>query len=102
MSSGGDGGGGGEGGGDGGDGGGGGSRHVVNVNSPRRHDVSPDAVNPSSHVGWHDDPLANELGQSPRVPFVSVAGTSHDSASHVPWVRLPRWHTLIAEEPAAL
>ena len=95
MSSGGDGGDGGDDGGDGGDGGGGGSRHVVNVvNSPRRHDVSPDAVKPSSHVGWHDDPLANELGQSPRVPFVSVAGTSHDCASHVPWVRLPRRHAL--------
>ncbi len=39
--------------------------HVAAVSGPRLHDDVPDTVYPLLHVGWHVDPLAIELVQSP-------------------------------------
>ena len=41
------------------------------------HELVPDTVYPESHVGWHVEPLARELVQSPTPPFVGAADASH-------------------------
>ena len=43
--------------------------HVAAVSVPALHDESPLAAYPSSHTGWHVDPLRRELGQLPTPPF---------------------------------
>jgi hypothetical protein len=40
------------------------------------HEDVPDTVYPELHVGWHVDPLARELVQSPAPPFVGAADAS--------------------------
>ena len=60
-----------------GGGGGGFAAHVAAVNVPKEHELVPDTVYPESHVGWHVDPLARELVQSPAPPFVGAADASH-------------------------
>ena len=59
------------------------AEHVAAVNVPREHELEPDTVYPELHVGWHVDPLARELVQSPAPPFVGAADASHGFASHV-------------------
>ena len=51
--------------------------HVAAVNVPKEHELVPDTVYPELHVGWHVDPLARELVQSPAPPFVGAADASH-------------------------
>ena len=55
----------------------GGREHVAAVRVPRLHELVPDTVYPEVHVGWHVDPLARELVQSPTLPFVGAADASH-------------------------
>jgi hypothetical protein len=43
--------------------------HVAVVSVPALQDDVPDTVYPELHVGWHVDPLASELVQSPAPPF---------------------------------
>merc|ERR1712216_824942 len=49
---------------------------------------------PSSHVGWHEDPLGSELGQSPTPPFSGSAEVSQGAGSHVAVVKVPRLQEL--------
>ena len=60
-----------------GGGGGGFAAHVAAVRVSRLHELVPETVYPESHVGWHVDPLARELVQSPAAPFVGAADASH-------------------------
>ena len=52
------------------------AEHVAAVSDPALQDVVPDTVYPELHVGWHVDPLANELVQSPTAPFVGAVDAS--------------------------
>ena len=56
------------------------------------HELVPVTEYPSSHVGWHEDPLANELVQLPTAPFVGAVDASHGFAEHVAAVRVPALH----------
>ena len=47
------------------------AEHVAAVNVPKEHELGPDTVYPELHVGWHVDPLARELVQSPTPPSSS-------------------------------
>jgi hypothetical protein len=52
--------------------------HVAAVSVPKEeHELVPDTVYPESHSGWHVEPLARELVQSPTPPFVGAADASH-------------------------
>ena len=53
------------------------AEHVAAVRVPALHDDVPDTVYPELHVGWHVEPLAKELVQSPTPPFVGDADASH-------------------------
>ena len=53
------------------------AEHIAAVSVPVLHDDVPDTVYPELHVGWHVEPLAKELGQSPTPPFVGGADASH-------------------------
>ena len=63
--------------------------HVAAVKVPALHELVPDTVYPELHVGWHVDPLARELVQSPAPPFVGAADASHGFAEHVAAVSVP-------------
>lgn len=65
---------------------------VAAVSVPRLHEDVPDTVYPESHVGWHVEPLARELVQSPAPPFVGGAEASQKFAEHVAAVRVPSLH----------
>ena len=71
--------------------------HVAAVSVPRLHELVPDTVYPESHVGWHVDPLARELVQSPTPPFVGAADASHGFAEHVAAVSVPALHELVPD-----
>ena len=72
--------------------------HVAAVSVPRLQEDVPDTVYPESHVGWHVDPLARELVQSPTPPFVGAADASHGRfAEHVAAVSVPALHELVPE-----
>jgi len=49
-------------------------------------------VYPSLHVGWHVDPLARLLVQSPAPPFEGALEASQGFAAHVAAVSVPRLH----------
>ena len=49
------------------------SLHVAVVKVARLQELRPDTMYPSSHVGWHDQPLGSKLGQSPTPPFTGAA-----------------------------
>ena len=66
--------------------------HVAAVSVPRLHEDVPDTVYPLLHVGWHVDPLAIELVQSPKAPFVGAAYASQGFAEHVAAVSVPALH----------
>jgi len=53
------------------------AEHVATVSVPALHEDVPDTVYPGLHVGWHVDPLANELVQSPISPFKGAIEASH-------------------------
>ena len=55
------------------------AEHVAAVSIPALHEDVPDTMYPELHVGWHVDPLAIELVQSPAPPFVGAADASHVS-----------------------
>ena len=59
------------------------AEHVEAVSVPALQDDVPDTVYPELHVGWHVDPLARELVQSPAPPFDGVVDASHVVASAV-------------------
>ena len=65
------------------------AEHVAAVNVPKEHELVPDTIHPELHVGWHVDPLASELVQSPIAPFVGAADASHRFAEHVAAVSAP-------------
>ena len=71
--------------------------HVAAVNVPAVHDEVPDTVYPALHVGWHVDPLARELVQSPVPPFTGAADASHGFAAHVAAVNDPKEHELVPD-----
>ena len=51
--------------------------HVAAVSVPALQDDVPDTVYPELHVGWHVDPLANGLVQSPTPPFKGAVEALH-------------------------
>jgi hypothetical protein len=53
------------------------AEQVAAVSVPALHEDVPDTVYPGLHVGWHVDPLANELVQSPISPFKGTVEASH-------------------------
>ena len=57
--------------------------HVAAVRVPALQDDVPDTVYPELHVGWHVDPLARELVQSPAPPFVGAADASQYSFTQI-------------------
>ena len=61
--------------------------HVAAVSVPRLHEDVPDTVYPELHVGWHVEPLARELVQSPTPPFVGGADAEQGFAEQVAAVR---------------
>ena len=65
------------------------AEHVAAVKVPKAHELDPDTVYPELHVGWHVDPLASELVQSPAPPFVGAVDASHGFAEHVAAVSVP-------------
>ena len=71
--------------------------HVAAVNVPREHELEPDTVYPELHVGWHVDPLARELVQSPAPPFVGATDASHGSAEHVAAVNVPKEQDVVPD-----
>ena len=54
------------------------AEHVAAVNVPKEHELVPDTIYPELHVGWHVDPLASELVQSPTAPFMGAVDASQD------------------------
>ena len=70
--------------------------HVAAVRVPAVQELVPETVCPELHVGWHVDPLANELMQSPKPPFAGAVDTSQQSV-HKSYTR-----TRPALEPAPL
>ena len=67
------------------------------VKVPAMHELVPVTEYPSSHVGWHEDPLANELVQLPTAPFVGAVDASHGFAEHVAAVNVPKEHELVPD-----
>ena len=66
------------------------SVHVAAVRVPTVQELVPETVYPELHVGWHVDPLARELVQSPAPPFVGTVDASHGGfAEHVAAVSVP-------------
>ena len=51
--------------------------HAAAVSVPAVHELVPETVYPGSHVGWHVDPLARELVQSPTPPLAGGMDASH-------------------------
>ena len=70
------------------------AEHVAVVKVPRLQELRPDTMYPSSHVGWHVDPLGSELGQSPTPPFSGAEEVSQGAGSHVAVVKVPRLQEL--------
>ena len=66
------------------------AEHVAAVSVPALQDDVPDTVYPELHVGWHVDPLARELVQSPAAPFAGAADALHGFAEHVAAVNVPK------------
>ena len=73
------------------------AEHVAAVSVPALQDDVPETVYPELHVGWHVDPLARELVQSPAPPFVGAVDASHGFAEHVAAVRVPAVQELVPE-----
>ena len=69
------------------------AEHVAAVNVPKEQELVPDTVYPELHVGWHVEPLARELVQSPGPPFVGAADASHGLAV---WQFVPSYPALQA------
>ena len=68
------------------------AEHVAAVKVPVLQELVPDTVYPELHVGWHVEPLARELVQSPAPPFVGAADASHGFAEQVAAVSVPALH----------
>jgi hypothetical protein len=73
------------------------AEHVAVVSVPALQDDVPDTVYPELHVGWHVEPLATELVQSPAPPFVGAVDASHGFAAHVAAVNVPKEHELVRD-----
>ena len=70
------------------------AEHVAAVNVLKEHELVPDTVYPVLHLGWHVEPLARELVQSPMPPVVGAADASHDLETHPvkgPATSSPAW-----------
>ena len=66
--------------------------HFVLVIVSALHDDVPGTVYPGFQVGWHVDPLAKKLLQSPTPPLVGACDASQGFAEHVASVNSPRKH----------
>ena len=55
------------------------AEHVAAVRVPAVHELVPETMYPELHVGWHVDPLARELVQSPATPLAMAPDASHGS-----------------------
>ena len=73
------------------------AEHVAAVNVPKEHELVPDTVYPELHVGWHVEPLASELVQSPTPPFAGGEEASHGFKEHVAAVSVPAVQELVPE-----
>ena len=73
------------------------AEHVAAVSVPALQDDVPDTVYPELHVGWHVEPLARELVQSPAAPFAGAADASQGFAAHVAAVRFPAVQELVPD-----
>ena len=51
--------------------------HLATSKLPFKQYAGPETVYPELHVGWHVDPLARVLVQSPTPPFACGAEASH-------------------------
>ena len=71
--------------------------HVAAVSVPALHELVPDRVYPVVHVGWHVDPLARVLVQSPTLPFAGAVDASHGFGEHVAAVSVPALHELVPD-----
>ena len=54
------------------------AEHVAAVKVPALHELVPDTVYPLLHVGWHVNPVANELVHDPTPPLVGAVDASQD------------------------
>ena len=68
------------------------AEHVAAISVPALHEDVPDTVYPALQVGWHVNPLASELVQSPATPFVGATDASHGFAEQVAAVSVPALH----------
>jgi hypothetical protein len=59
------------------------TEQVAAVSIPALHEDVPDTMYPALHVGWHVDPLARELVQSPIPPFEGGAEASQGITEQV-------------------
>ena len=78
------------------------TEHVAAVSVPALHEDVPDTVYPELHVGWHVDPLARELEQSPAPPFAGAEDASHgfpDSQLAPPYPALHDVHVHVPVVP---
>ena len=74
------------------------AEHVAAVNVPKEQELVPDTVYPELHVGWHVEPLASELVQSPAPPFDGVVDASHGFGEHTTASsRVPSKHDLVPD-----
>jgi hypothetical protein len=53
---------------------------LASARTPSVHDVSPISLNPSSHVGTHDSPLARVPAHVPTAPFEGGVDAGHAAA----------------------
>ena len=69
------------------------------VRVPALHDLVPDKVYPSLHVGVHDDPCARvEVQPEPGAPLAMTPDASHGLGLHTAVsVRVPALHDLVPE-----
>ena len=51
--------------------------HLATSKLPFKQYAGPETVYPELHVGWHVDPLARVLVQSPTPPFVGATEAPH-------------------------
>ena len=73
------------------------AEHVAAVKVPVLQELVPDTVYPELHVGWHVEPLASALVQSPAPPSVGAVDASHGFGEHVALVSTRFKHNDVPE-----
>ena len=71
--------------------------HVAAVSVPKEPLLEPVAKYPSSHFGWHDEPLAKELVQLLTAPFAGGEDASHGFGEHFALVSTRSKHDDVPE-----